>query len=89
MLTLGRWRKLVAFIFAEVTANSNTRVSKTLYEKLINYNKIESEIEHILFRNIISAIDNLENNRPMMKMPGELTVILTGYKHAHFSAATE
>ncbi|ENE2786683.1 TPA: hypothetical protein PXJ89_002839 [Yersinia enterocolitica] len=64
------------------------RMSKTLYDKLISYNKSENTIEHILFRNIISAIDNLENHRPLMKVPGDLKGILTGYKHAHFSDTT-
>ncbi|QKJ09412.1 hypothetical protein HRD68_00885 (plasmid) [Yersinia massiliensis] len=64
------------------------RMSKTLYDKLINYNKSENTIEHILFRNIISAIDNLENHSPLMKVPGDLKGILTDYKHAHFSDTT-
>ncbi|WP_338645304.1 hypothetical protein [Yersinia bercovieri] len=65
------------------------RMSKTLYDKLINYNQSESTDEHILHRNIISALDNLENNRRMMKGPSDLKGILTGYKHAHFSETTE
>ncbi|EPT3147506.1 hypothetical protein ACVQFM_004486 [Yersinia enterocolitica] len=65
------------------------RMSKTLYDKLINYNQSESKDVHILHRNIIGTIDNLENNTSMMKVPGDLKGILKGYKHAHFSDTTE
>lgn len=65
------------------------RMSKTLYDKLISYNQSENTIEYQLYRNIIIAIDDLENNKSRMKEPSDLKGILTGYKHAHFSETTE
>lgn len=80
--------KIAAFIAVLNEKPYIGRLSKTLYDKLVDHIKSECTTDHIVYRNIVSAIDNLENNRPMMKAPGELRGLLTGYQHAHFSAQT-